>query len=181
MRIGLTQRVLYHKGRGYDSLEHGWYRFLKDHTLTFIPNRLDQDFIALSDSVDALIITGGDDSAIRRTTEFKIASLVMQQLKPVIGVCHGAFLLTDALGGFVDKCVGHMDTEHTVSYFGREVSVNSFHEQAIKKLHSSAQGLAYDQDGNCEAWIDKNLAGVVWHPERSEDSWLPSEIANLLN
>ena len=177
LKIALTQRVLYHKQRAYDSLEHGWYRYLKDHTLIFIPNRLDQDFEALASSVDALIITGGDDSAIRRTTELKIATIMMQQFKPILGVCHGAFLLTDVLGGTIDICNNHMDTEHTVNYFDKTFTVNSHHTQTITKLHTSAHILAVDSDGNCEAWIDNNLAGVVWHPERMDTPWIPSEIS----
>jgi gamma-glutamyl-gamma-aminobutyrate hydrolase PuuD len=180
LKIAVTQRVLYHKGRAYDSLEHGWYRFLKDHTLIFIPNRTDQDFKSLADSVDALIITGGDDSAIRRTTELKLASIMMQQFKPIVGVCHGAFLLTDVLGGIVSQCDGHMDVDHVVDYFGQQFNVNSYHSQSIKKLHSTAQALVHDTDGDCEAWIDRNLAGIVWHPERMIDPWVPCEILNQL-
>ena len=178
LKIALTQRVLYHKGRAYDSLEHGWYRYLTDHTLSFIPNRLDQDFEQLANEHDCLIITGGDDSAIRRTVELKLARLMMQQLKPILGVCHGAFLLTDILGGVVAQCDNHMDINHNVDYFGQSFSVNSHHSQSIKHLHTTAQGLVYSNDGSCEAWIDKNLAGIVWHPERMDKPWIPAEIAN---
>lgn len=180
MNIGLTQRVLYHKGRAYDGLEHGWYRFLKNHTLSFIPNRLDQDFEELADSLDCLIITGGDDSAIRRTTELKIATAMMKRVKPILGICHGAFLLTDILGGQVDACEGHMDTEHVVEYDNEQILVNSFHTQTITRLHRDAVNLAQDGDGNCEAWIDKNIAGITWHPERMDDPILPTEIRSLL-
>lgn len=180
MIIGLTQRVLYHKGRAYDSLEHGWYRFLKNHTLYFIPNRLDQDFQNLSYDLDCLIITGGDDSSIRRVTEFRIATAMMKEQKPIIGVCHGAFLLTDALGGTIGPCDGHMDVDHTVIYNNEHKIVNSHHSQNIKTLHSTAKPIAVDSEGNCEAWIDGKMAGIVWHPERSEDMWIPSEIAKLL-
>jgi hypothetical protein len=31
-----------------------------------------------------------------------------------------------------------------------------------------------------EAWIDGPLAGVVWHPERMNQPWLPDEIEDLL-
>lgn len=141
---------------------------------------MDQDFVEMSDNLDCLIITGGDDSAIRRTTELKIAGLMMMQFKPIIGVCHGAFLLTDVLGGTVSPCEGHMDTEHNIEYFDQRISVNSYHTQAISKLHSSGKVLATDEQGNCEAFIDRNLAGIVWHPERSAEPWLPSEIENIL-
>lgn len=180
LKIALTQRVLYHKGRAYDSIEHGWYRYLKDHTLIFVSNRLDQDFQKISEECDCLIITGGDDSSIRRTTEFNLAKRVMAQCKPVLGVCHGAFMLTDVLGGVVAPEEGHMDTTHTINYFGEQRAVNSFHGQSIKQLHRTATSLATDDQGNCEAWIDGTLAGVVWHPERMETPWMPSEISNLL-
>ena len=180
MKIALSQRVLYHKGRAYDSLEHGWYKYLKNHALVPIPNRLDQDFEQLADQVDAFVITGGDDSAIRRNVEFKLATAVMKQQKPIVGICHGAFLLTDALGGKIVPCEGHMDVDHPVNMLGQCYTVNSHHSQTIGQLHSTAQGLVYDDQGNCEAWIDRNIAGVVWHPERMEQPWLPSEISTLL-
>lgn len=180
MKIGLTQRVLLHKGRAYDSIEHGWYSYLQEHTLTYIPNRLDQDFEDLADRLDALIITGGDDSALRRNVELKIATQMMVQKKPIVGVCHGCFLLQDVLGGKVVDIDDHMDVEHRVSYFGELITVNSYHTLAIKQVHTPGTVLCVDQEGNCEAWIESNLAGVVWHPERMKDAWLPDEIENLL-
>jgi len=169
------------RGRAYDSIEHGWYSYLRDHTLVFVPNRLDQDFETLADQLDALIITGGDDRVLRRTTELKLATNMMIRQKPIIGVCHGAFLLTDILGGTVGKKDGHRDgVEHMVLYNKQEFAVNSYHGLYIKTPHNSATVLATDHDGDCEAWIDNNLAGVVWHPERMGAPWLPSEIDNLL-
>jgi len=182
LRIGLTQRVLYHKGRAYDSIEHGWYSYLREHTLVFIPNRQDQDFKKLATNIDALVITGGDDSAIRRLTELKIATEVMKQRKPIIGVCHGCFLLTEEMEGVVGTIEGHSDTLHEINYFGEQRIVNSFHNLRIMKPHNEATVLATDEDGNCEAWIDSKLtiAGVVWHPERMLTPWLPDEINQLI-
>ena len=180
MHIGLTQRVLYHKGRAYDSIEHGWYRYLYQHTLNFIPNRTDQVFDKLADSLDALIITGGDDSVLRRTVELKLATQMMKQGKPIIGICHGAFLLTDILGGTVSECVTHMDTSHSIYYFGEERTVNSYHNIQITTPHTTATVLAVDAEGYCESWIDKNIAAVVWHPERMDVPWIPDEIEDLL-
>lgn len=180
MKIGLTQRVLLHKGRAYDSIEHGWYSYLQEHTLTYIPNRLDQDFEDLADRLDALIITGGDDGVLRRNVELKIATQMMYQKKPILGVCHGCFLLQDVLGGKIVDIEGHSDTEHSISYFGEMITVNSHHTLAIKQVHKHGTVLCVDQEGNCEAWIERNLAGVVWHPERMETAWLPEEIKNLL-
>jgi gamma-glutamyl-gamma-aminobutyrate hydrolase PuuD len=164
----------------YDSIEHGWYSYLKNHELMAVPNRNDQDFAALVDHIDALIITGGDDSVIRRNTEIKLAKLMFVARKPVLGVCHGAFLLTDLFGGRVEPVEHHRDVDHSVYYFGEERQVNSYHDLAIKQLHRGATELVVDAYGNCEAWRDGTLAGVVWHPERMEQPWLPDEIEDLL-
>jgi gamma-glutamyl-gamma-aminobutyrate hydrolase PuuD len=180
MKIGLTQRILYHKNRAYDSIEHGWYYYLEKHDLHFIQNKGDQDFQQLANKLDALIITGGDDSTVRRATELTLARHMMQQQKPIIGICHGCFLLTDILGGTVSSVDTHMDSSHSIYYFGDEYLVNSYHTQRIEIPHKSATILAVDPEGNCEAWIDKNLAGIVWHPERMQNPWIPEEIENLL-
>ena len=175
MRIGLTQRVLYHKGRAYDSIEHGWYSYLKDHTLSFIPNKAN-DSKSIADELDCLIITGGDDSAIRRRTELNLASEMLKRSKPILGICHGSFLLTSILGGTITEIENHMDTDHTVSYHDEAFPVNSFHTLCIKTPHKSAIVLAVDDQNNCEAWIDGNISGVVWHPERMKTPWMPYEI-----
>ena len=180
MKIALSQRVFYHKGRAYDAIEHAWYSYLKNHTLTYIPNTLEQNFQQLAQELDAFIITGGDDSAIRRTTELKLARAMIIEQKPVVGICHGCFLLVDILGGKIVQVENHMDTEHDVVYFGQRYQVNSYHSLAIDKLHNSAKILATNYEGHTEAWIDGNLAGIVWHPERMLEPWIPSEIQNLL-
>ena len=180
MKIGLSQRILYHKGRAYDSLEHGWYSYLKEHALFAIPNRLDHDFNLLADNLDAFIITGGDDSMLRRTVETKLAAQLLTRNKPIIGICHGAFLLTDLLGGIVSDIANHSNTIHEVKYAGQTYSVNSYHTLCIDTPHSRAQVLAVDPEGHCESWIDGNIAAVVWHPERMLTPWIPDEIRNLL-
>jgi gamma-glutamyl-gamma-aminobutyrate hydrolase PuuD len=180
LKIGLTQRILYHNGQAYDSTQHGWYSYLKGHTLVPVPNRLDQDFEELAKDLDILIITGGDDSALRRTVELKIAGQMTLRKKPVVGVCHGAFLLAEVLGSEIVDIDEHANTEHQINYFGEILTVNSYHNLAIKQLHKTGTALATDQAGNCEAWIDSNVAGIVWHPERMKEPWVPDEIKNLI-
>ena len=180
MNIGLTQRIFYHKNRSYDGLEHGWHSFLKGHTLIPIANIPDQDFKQLAKGLDLLIITGGNDPTVRRITETKLATEMMMLGKPVLGICHGAFLLTMLLGGTVEDCSYHMDTEHTILTDDGTHTVNSFHDYQITSLHRTAKVLARDVEGNCEAWIDGTLAGVVWHPERMSIPYLPKDIVNLI-
>jgi gamma-glutamyl-gamma-aminobutyrate hydrolase PuuD len=180
LKIALSQRIIYHKGRAYDSIEHGWYNYLDGHTLYFLPNYTDQDFERIANSIDLFIITGGDDIPLRRIPELRLAGIMMRSGKPVLGVCHGCFLLTHTLGGIVQNKEGHYDIDHVVNYQGSEYTVNSYHTNYIYRLHDSAIPLATDQDGDVEAWIDGTIAGVVWHPERMKQPFLPAEIAQLI-
>lgn len=181
MKIGLSQRVLLHKNRAYDALEHGWYSYLQAHTLFPIANNYKQDFVQLATQLDCFVITGGDDSTIRRITEIRLATQMIARQKPVIGICHGAFLLSDILGGKIVNVNGHKDCEHQINYFGELFTVNSFHDLTIKYPQKTATILANDHDGNCEAWIDGLTAAIVWHPERMSNPWIPEEIHSLIN
>ena len=176
LKIALSKRTILKNGGVYDAIENSWYDYLKEHELVFVPNRLDQDFDALAESVDGYIITGGDNQLIRRKTERRMIIAMMKRNKPVVGVCHGCFLLTKFLGGTLGRKDGHKDGEHNVKYHGHDYLVNSYHRFHIETLPTSAQILATDLDGHCEAWLDYNTAGIVWHPERLESGWIPDEL-----
>jgi gamma-glutamyl-gamma-aminobutyrate hydrolase PuuD len=177
MRIGLTQRVLLHRDRAYDSLEHSWYEYLQGHTLVSIPNRLP---ISIPD-LDALIVTGGDDHPIRNQVEHKLIDIMLARDIPVIGICHGCQLLTQRLGGSVTPVDDHQDCCHEVFYHGEPHLVNSYHKLRIERSPPAATVLAHDPDGHAEAWISGKTAGIMWHPERMTQPWIPQEIQNLLS
>ena len=177
MRIGLTQRVLLHRDRAYDSLEHSWYEFLQGHTLIPIPNRLPVNI----EDIDVLIITGGDDHPVRNQVENQWINLMLSRDLPVIGICHGCQLLTTRLGGTVVPVDGHMDSYHEVYYQGNQQLVNSYHKLCIERPPEGATVLAHDPDGNVEAWIRGHTAGIMWHPERMKDAWIPKEIKVLFS
>lgn len=176
MRIGLTQRVLLHRNRAYDSLEHSWYEFLQGHTLIPIANRLCSPF----PDIDLLIITGGDDHPVRNQVENQWISLMLSRDLPVIGICHGCQLLTTRLGGTVVPVDGHMDSYHEVYYQGNQQLVNSYHKLCIERPPEGATVLAHDPNGYAEAWILGKTAGIMWHPERMTQPWIPQEIQHLL-
>jgi gamma-glutamyl-gamma-aminobutyrate hydrolase PuuD len=176
MRIGLTQRVLLHQDRAYDSLEHSWYEYLQRHTLIPIPNRLCVPF----PEIDLLIITGGDDHPVRNQIELELVDSMLSQNLPIIGVCHGCQLLTTKLGGSVVPVEDHMDSYHEVTYHGQQHLVNSYHKLRIEKTPPGSTVLAHDPDGHAEAWIHGRTAGIMWHPERQQQPWIPQEIKHLL-
>ena len=176
MKIGLTQRVLFHKGRGHDSLDQAWYEYLSAHELVVIPNRLP---VSVTD-IDVLIITGGDDHPVRNQVEHEWSTWMFSRGLPVIGVCHGCQLLTQRLNGSVVPVDGHMDSYHEITYQGQPHLVNSYHKLRIEQPPPGATVLARDPDGYVEAWILGRTAGVMWHPERMIEPWIPEEISCLL-
>lgn len=176
MRIGLTQRVLLHRGRAYDSLEHSWYEFLQGHTLVSIPNKLCAPF----PDIDLLIITGGDDHPVRNQIELELVNSMLSRNLPVIGICHGCQLLTQRLNGSITPVDDHQDCYHEVSCHGQTNLVNSYHKLRIEQAPPGATVLAHDPDGYPEAWILDNIAAVMWHPERMVQPWWPNEIQLLL-
>jgi GMP synthase-like glutamine amidotransferase len=135
MKIALSKRTIEKQGKIYDAIENSWYSYLEGNELNFIPNRLDQDFDAIADSVDCFIVTGGDNRIIRRKTERRMIIAMMKRNKPIVGICHGAFLLTKFLGGTTGRKDGHRDGEHHVKYHGHDYPVNSYHRYHIDKGH----------------------------------------------
>jgi len=176
MRIGLTQRVLFHRDRAYDSLEHSWYEYLQGHTLVSIPNRLPVEI----PDIDLLIVTGGDDHPVRNHVEHELVDNMLARNLPIIGVCHGCQLLTQRLHGSVVPVANHQDSYHEVSYQETQYLVNSYHKLRIERSPPGATVLARDPDGHVEAWIHNRTAGVMWHPERMTQPWIPEEISKLI-
>lgn len=180
MRIALSQRITYIKGRAYDATEHGWYKLLAGHNLFFVPNTLNQELDLVADNSDSFIITGGDDSDLRRTVELKLATKMLQRNKPVVGICHGAFLLAEMIGGEIIEVQNHQDVDHPIFYHNEVLEVNSYHNLGIKAMPNNVSVICKDYLGNVEAFVDGNLAGIVWHPERMDNPWIPPEIALML-
>jgi gamma-glutamyl-gamma-aminobutyrate hydrolase PuuD len=180
MKIGLTQRIIVYRDKTYDSIEDAWYNYLQEHELIIIANRQDQDFEKLADTIDCLIITGGDSRRARIATENRVTLQMIKRQKPIVGICHGAFYLTRLLGGVVGKLDGHQNTSHSVLYNQVQYPVNSYHRLNIERVHNHAKVLATNEEGFCEAWIDGNIGGVVWHPERMVKPWMPPEIGSLI-
>lgn len=183
MIIGLSQRVLTYREREYDSLSRDFYKFFKGHTLLPIPNGYSIDYDALVNQIDIFVITGGEAHPDRTRTELLIAEKMTSIGKPVVGICYGAFLLTEVLEGSVQtKYDMPWGVDHKIFYHTdlEEYEVNSFHNQIITHEPPGSEVLCSDEYGYVEAWVKGNVAAVVWHPERMNEPWLPSEINNLL-
>ena len=178
MKIAISQREITIRTTVYDCLERGWYTLLKQHEIIPIPNDVEYDISA----ADCFIISGGETTESREFTETYCFAQAVDKGIPVIGVCHGAFVLNRWFNGTNESVNGHDQIEHDIFLDESWQTVNSYHRVKIGTLSDQFTILAYDQNNNIEAFKHKNLPiwGLVWHPERMNAPVLPKNLRKLL-
>lgn len=177
MKILISTRTLSNAGGFlFDAYERGFDSMFKDHDITALLNTRNQNFEELADTHDLLVLSGGDGSPNRLIVEIEMIKQFRMRQKPILGICHGAFLLTQLMGGELIDVEGHRRTEHTILYKYEQRVVNSYHGSAITAVPTDARVLATDDNGYIESWHLDNVMSVVWHPERDlNEHWMPDE------
>lgn len=113
----------------------------------------------------------------------KIIDLFVKANKPIIGICGGLQTLNVYFGGDLNQNIlNHKlydNSEHIVKidsdsflnsvFKEKEIEVNSYHRQAVRKLAPNFKVTAISDDGIIEAIEDGNIIGVQWHPEILND------------
>jgi putative glutamine amidotransferase len=129
------------------------------------------------------MLTGGPDSVARNQTENLLYQDAVEKGKPVVGICHGAFVINDISKGVNGSVDGHVDADIKITMEGREHTVRCYHSQSIEKLAENFVAIAHDEQGTVEAFKHKTLPiyGIVWHPERMDAPILPVEVKKLLD
>ena len=130
----------------------------------------------------------------REAFEFALIAEVERRRMPALGVCFGSQLMNVYRGGSLtqflpehtrDNAIEHRripdqdPTRHMVkvdtnTQLGKalgasEISVNTYHKQAVNKLGKGLRLVATAPDGVIEGFEDPTLplfAAVQWHPER---------------
>ena len=135
----------------------------------------------------------------RQKFEFALIAEVERRRLPALGVCFGSQLMNVYRGGSLIQFLPDHPVEETCrlehrklpevdparhpikleldSQLGRaigarEVSVNTFHKQAVRKIGRGLRVIATAPDGVIEAFEDPTMplfAAVQWHPERLID------------
>src|SRR3989339_111031 len=106
--------------------------------------------------------------------------------KPLLGICRGHQSLNVFLGGSLHQDLGDLNPQHNrikddhiiqmlphPSFaWGNQISVNSYHHQAINKLAKSLKAVGTHEDGTIEMIVHESLPifAVQWHPEITPDS-----------
>lgn len=136
----------------------------------------------------------GSIQPARDRAEMEALSIAYRQEKPILGICRGLQLINVAFGGTLYQDLNQHVTDvrikhaqqtpihvpfHSIEiepsthlyqiFRQKQIGVNSFHHQAIKRLASGFIVSARSKDGIIEG-IEKAdypfLMGVQWHPER---------------
>lgn len=176
MKVAISQRQVEINGFVHDCLEQGWYKFFLGHEIIPVPNL---NNIGLD--VDMLVLSGGETTDARYNTEVACTAWAIENNVPILGVCHGAFLLNFLYSGVNAKTLGHQNTSHKVYMEDQEYIVNSYHQLMIHEL-----GLGLDAIAHCEGVVEGfrhselPVWGLVWHPERMDVPVLPSDLKELI-
>ena len=140
--------------------------------------------VDLLDTVDAVVLAGGDDigtDPARDEAEIALVRAARARDLPLLGVCRGLQLLAVADGGSLVPDLGpdlpHIRPEvgHPVdlatgsvlgSLLGSWSVVSSLHHQGVATLGTDWRATAWSADGLVEGaeWGDRTV-GVQWHPE----------------
>ncbi|WP_028402439.1 gamma-glutamyl-gamma-aminobutyrate hydrolase family protein [Ectobacillus panaciterrae] len=133
----------------------------------------------------------GSISPKRDVYEQHLIQFAIQKKKPILAICRGMQILNVTCGGTLYQDISLIDgasiehnqrassniPTHSVSIkegthlyrlYGEQISTNSFHHQAVKKVALGFRVAALSKDGVIEA-IEKEgdhfVVGVQWHPE----------------
>ncbi len=180
-RVGLTMRVDVHDSikERRDAIDQRWFHFLEKCYLLpiFLPNNL--NYINFIDDLDldGIILTGGNsleslggEAPERDLFEQKILEYMIQNTKPILGVCRGMQIVQNYFGIKLFKVDNHVNKRHPLVFLGHNIEVNSYHNYSATDSIDDLEVLARSEDGIIEAINHKNLSimGIMWHPEREQ-------------
>ena len=138
-------------------------------------------------NIDIIIISGGGDihkikknkiNLFRDRFEKKIIKESIKKKIPIIAICRGFQLISSLFNNKAKNLIKtkkHKNTNHLIAFENKnsiydknEITVNSYHNIAIKKLNNKFEIIAKSKDDNIEIAQLKNkkILGLMFHPER---------------
>lgn len=168
-----------------DCLASDWPRFLRrllpGKPWIMLPN-IGAEITAYIDKfcISSLIFSGGEDWGLFPARDETEGALFRHAAdRQILGVCRGAQIINQFLGGSASPQASHAACRHKIRLDKRiakveECLVNSYHRLGIRP-EDLAPGLvpfAWSCDGYIEGFIsvDGRICGIMWHPEREKDA-----------
>lgn len=175
------------------SLNLEWFAYLKK--LKFNATVFNPYLSSLSQlkNIDVIIISGGGDiyklkknkiNLFRDKYEKKLIEEGIKKKIPIIAVCRGFQLIVSIIANKARNLIQtkkHKNVSHLIFFENKnsiydknEISVNSYHNIAIKKLNKKFEVIAKSKDNNIEIALLKNkkILGLMFHPERENKDQL---------
>ena len=124
-----------------------------------------------------IVLTGGNSlvkyggqAPERDGTDRALIEIALQKGIPIYGFCRGMQSVLDYFGCHLENVENHTAVRHKVEGIWGAYEVNSFHNQACKKLKEPLRAAAQTADGVIEAAIceEKKIIVTMWHPEREK-------------
>ena len=152
--------------------------FLSEKKIKFISQKFDEVDLSDIQQFNSFILSG------RRKNDRKINALnskiikhAVSEEKSLLGICYGAEILTQTLGGTIKKASKQVKGEETVTVekenkiCQNEINVFESHRYEISKLGNQLHSLASSK--SCKYEVVKHneldIFGTQFHPEMSSD------------
>jgi len=136
-----------------------------------------------------ILLTGGNSlekyggaAEERDATDRCLIEIALCRNIPLYGFCRGMQSVLDYFGCELESVQGHVAVRHLVDGAWGAFEVNSYHNQACRKVKEPLQVIEQTQDGVIEAaaYPDKNIIVTMWHPER-ERPFRQEDISRIRN
>ena len=162
--------------------------FLSEKKIKFVSQKFDEVNLSDMQQFNSFILSGRkkNDRKIN-TVNSKIVKHAISEKKHLFGICYGAEILTQTLGGTIKKSSKQVKGDETVivekknKICQNKIDVFESHRYEISKLGSQLHSLARSK--SCKHEIikhnDLNIFGTQFHPEMSGDG--QSIIQNFLS
>ncbi|MGI6210792.1 MAG: gamma-glutamyl-gamma-aminobutyrate hydrolase family protein [Bacilli bacterium] len=204
--IAVTPRIIYEGTTAKEFVNRRYVRALLNRGFLVIMLTLENENTeSLLEKCDGFLITGGDDidpvhfgeintgeskDVVKELDDLDkiVVEYALKSKKPLLGICRGHQSINVFAGGSLYQDIGKSHSGlkdghivHTVPNrllnFKKEINVNSYHHQALKRIAPDFIEIAKHEDGTNEAIIHKTLPiiGIQWHPEMQQDNE-PSKI-----
>ena len=171
------------------NIEHPgiFLKFMKEDNIKIDTVELDEnEKIPNLDPYDAMIVMGGPMDTWQEETYpwFKpekeaIHKLVATNKKPYLGLCLGAQLLSEAIGGKVRKMktpeigvlkVSIKDNKSLFMGLDKDLKVLQWHSYEVYDLPSNTNLLASSADCKIQAFSSDNAFGLQFHVEQTNET-----------